>query len=234
MRNHVRRVDAEALIDGRPLTDEDAGALGDVQDFFTTMRNDFGAAPAPDPRPVLASILDGRRPLRTVAEPIATAPTRPATLPGWHRWPRPVAAAVATGTLLFSGLAAAGALPAPLQRVSADVGSSLGFDLPRPAGSENHAPPARTKGTRDDPGTGAGRVGANETRRPTDPAKPDLLGPSGSVATVPTAPALPLPPSVPLRRPVLPSVATAPAPIGSGTEGLLPNQPEVPGVVPSP
>jgi hypothetical protein len=84
MSNRVRRADAEALFAGRPIA-------------------------ADQPRPVLASILDGRRPLRTVAEPTTATPAHAASWLGSHRWPRPVAAALAIGTLLFSGLAVAGA-----------------------------------------------------------------------------------------------------------------------------
>jgi hypothetical protein len=238
MSNRIRTADAEAILAGRPSPDP-APALGEVESFFAAMRDDYGARPAPEPRPVLASILDGRRPLRTVAEPAAPTPARPspwlgrhrrprpAAAPwlGRHRWPRPVAAALATGTLLFSGLAVAGALPAPVQRVSADVGASLGVDLPRP--SDPGSPPAHLS-----PRPGTGRTGAG-TKVPTPgPANPSptrpITGASGAVPAVPTFPSLPLP-SGPA-----PSVSPSPAPLGPDQGALLPDLPEVPRVVPSP
>lgn len=241
MSNRVRRTDAEALLADRPIADDHAPAFGDVQDFLATMRNDFGAGPAPEPRPVLASILDGRRPLRTVAEPAAATAARPAAWLGryrrprpapapWlgrHRWPRPAAAALATGTLLFSGLAVAGALPAPAQRVSADVGATLGFDLPRP--SDPAPSPAHIS-----PRTGAGRTGNEPAVPSTSPANPSLTSPitgaSGAAPPVPTVPSLPLRPG----RSGLPSVNTPPAPLGTGQSGLLSDLPEVPRVAASP
>ena len=76
MKHHVRRADADALVDGTPL--HDARGSTTSQDFFARMRTDYAATPAPEPRPVLASILDGRRPLRT-ADPLDARPTtRPA------------------------------------------------------------------------------------------------------------------------------------------------------------
>lgn len=230
MMNRVRRADAEALLAARPITDDHAPAFGDVQDFLATMRDDFGAGPAPEPRPVLASILDGRRPLRTVAEPAAASgatSARPAAWLGWHRWPRPVAAALATGTLLFSGLAVAGALPAPAQRVSADVGASLGLDLPRP--SDRAPSPAHIS-----PRTGAGRTGNRTVVPSTSPGNPNLSSPITSPSGV--APAVPIVPSLPLPSGPsgLPSLTTPAAPLGAGHAGLLPDVPKVPRVVPSP
>jgi hypothetical protein len=235
----VRRADADALVDGDPVSD--ARGLDDVQDFFARMRNDFAEQPAPEPRPVLASILDGRRPLRT-AEPIApTTTTRPASILGRNRWPRPVAAVLATGTLMFSGLAVAGALPAPVQRVSADVGASLGFDLPRPADSTptpgSGSTPSATASPdhTDTPDGGAGRTGPAETDQPAGDPKTSapsgtspITGPSGVVPTVPTTPSLSQPLPLPLPTGLLPSVTTLPLPLGLDPSELLPDVPRVP------
>ena len=242
MSNRVRRTDAEALLADRPIADDHAPAFGDVQDFLATMRNDFGAGPAPEPRPVLASILDGRRPLRTVAEPAAATPPtsarpaawlgryrrpRPATAPwlGRHRWPRPAAAALATGTLLFSGLAVAGALPAPVQRVSANVGASLGVDLPRP--SDPAPSPAHIS-----PRTGP--TGEKAVVPTTSAVSPSLTRPITGVSGA--APAVPIVPSLrlPSGESGLPPVSPLPAPFGADHGGLLPDVPKVPHVVPSP
>jgi hypothetical protein len=66
----------------------------------------------------------------------------PAALPAaarqWVRSPLPrAAAALAAGlTVLFGGLAAAGALPAAAQKPVADLASHIGIQLPEPATSE--------------------------------------------------------------------------------------------------
>ena len=52
--------------------------------------------------------------------------------------PRLVAASAAGLTVLFGGLAAAGALPSVAQNPVADIVSHVGIDLPRPASSDNN------------------------------------------------------------------------------------------------
>ena len=77
------------------------------------MRRDFGALPAPEPRPTLASILDGRRPLRPAsragAAPAAPAAVRAARAPA-ASGSRPRSP---TGAVLFSGLASGRRAPGP-------------------------------------------------------------------------------------------------------------------------
>ncbi len=64
-----------------------------------------------------------------------------------------VAACVAT-FVLFSGLAVAGALPAPVQRQVSSVVAHLGIDLPSPASGPAHDPPAKV----DTPGSSDGHA----------------------------------------------------------------------------
>jgi hypothetical protein len=184
----VRRRDTEALLSGEPLDDD--SALNDVAAFLAEMRLEFGAMPAPEPRPTLASTLDGRRELRPESGP-APKPTFPPARPKSHRM-RPAAVVFATGAVLFGGLASAGALPGPAQRATARFGSELGIHLP----GETTTP------------TPKARVGPATTKENDGTDRPtSTSGPATSSTTVPgtsptTAPApgssvLPTPPTIP-------------------------------------
>jgi hypothetical protein len=222
MKHHVSRADTNALLDGSRHDDE----LSEVDDFLAAMRTGYGAMPAPAPRPELASILDGRRRLRTVPEPIEPATDRPASWSRWTRPLRPVALAFAGATVLFSGLAVAGALPAPVQRASADLATHVGLDLPRPsepipARDTIDPDPRRPRAESDD----VPRAGTDE-----------IPSPSGTVPAVPGAPTapdpLPLPDLPPLPAPTIPIPDGVG--LGLGPDGLLGLLPQVPPVAPSP
>ena len=127
MKHLLRHRDSDALLDGDAF-DEGSG-LEDVAAFLSDMRVEFGAMPAPAPRPTLAATLDGRRELRPASAP-APKPTIPEPGPRVHYRFKPIAAMVASGIVLFGGLATAGALPGPAQRAVADATAHLGIDLP--------------------------------------------------------------------------------------------------------
>ena len=92
-----------------------------------------------------------------------------------------MAASVAGFTVLFGGLAAAGALPSVAQNPVADIVSHVGIDLPRPAGTDNSTQqPAATPTT----STTSTTVPTGDTTPTTSPT---------SETTVVTAPACPLP-----------------------------------------
>jgi hypothetical protein len=206
MKHLLHRRDSEALVEGRPV-DDDAG-LEDVDAFLTTMRSEFAAAPAPEPRPTLAATLDGRRELRPKSGP-TPKPTFPTPRPRTHWGLRPVAAVFATGAVLFGGLASAGALPGPVQRTTANLGSHVGLHLPGGAdatpvsddGQPRTGPSEST--TPSSKGERSGRPAATPSTTPTTPAAPTApvvptipTGPTSGVTptpTVPTIPTLPTP-----------------------------------------
>jgi hypothetical protein len=195
MKLFVRRRATEALLDGSSLQ-HDSG-LEDVEAFLADMRLEFGALPAPEPRPTLASTLDGRRPLRPATP--RPKPTFPPARPRSQRL-RPVVAVLATSTVLFGGLAGAGALPGPVQRSTAGLTSHLGLQLPG-AGVEpgpTHSSGSRTTTSRPrtspttNPTTGTTGTGAGASVAPTTSASPSTSVPTGA-STVPTAPRVAVP-----------------------------------------
>jgi hypothetical protein len=211
----LRRRDTDGLVAGH-RTDENPG-LDDVDAFLDTMRTEFGATPPPEPRPTLASTLDGRRPLRPASGPRVHT-TYPERRPRRHGL-RPVAAFAAAGVVLFGGLATAGALPGPVQRATADVTAHVGIDLP--GRTETH-PDVRVQvdtGRTGTPKTTVPRPGATATTVPTEPATPVVPAPAPTVPdpstpTVPTVPSLPLP--TPTTVPgLLQQLLPAPAPQGA-------------------
>jgi hypothetical protein len=196
MKHLLHRRDSEALIEGQPV-DEDSG-LDDVKMFLTSMRSEFAATPAPEPRPTLAATLDGRRELRPKSGP-APKPTFPKPRPRTHWGLRPVAALFATGAVLFGGLAGAGALPGPIQRTAASVGSHVGLHLPGRSGA--------TPAGRDD---GQPRTGPSESTSPS--SKRNRSGESATTpSTAPTTPTIPAVPAVP-TVPTLPNPGARPTP----------------------
>jgi hypothetical protein len=156
-----------------------------------------GETVPPEPRPALVTRLDGSTPLHAVPDPLATPPA-----PAAHsrrRARRPLAAAFVGGAVLFGGLAAAGALPAPLQRVTADVGARVGIDLPVPDRAEP-APAPRPAGSRPPlasrPGSGAASSGARGSSTPGSTAPtvtPTVPAPPEAVPLPAPLPDLPLP-----------------------------------------
>src|SRR5947209_17492700 len=95
---------------------------------------------APAPGPSLAAALDGRRPRPVVPEPFPAARRARVSVRL-----RPAAVVLAASTFTFSGLAAAGALPGPIQRASAALGSHIVIWLPgasHPAPVQHPAAPA--------------------------------------------------------------------------------------------
>ena len=222
----LRRRDSDALLEGHPL---DAGVdLAEVDAFLAEMRADFAALPAPTPRPTLAATLDGRRELRPASGP-TPKPTVPEPGPRVHYHFKPVAALLAGGLALFGGLAAAGALPGPIQRATADATSHLGIDLPGMPSPT--APPASVRGgarSHDDHGNGEGTTPGTHPRSATDPdGRTSTTTPGGTTATtvVPGAPTAPSTPSVTVP-PVVPTTPTLPLPsLGTAPPGAMPTIP---------
>jgi hypothetical protein len=109
---------------------------------------------------------------------------------------------VTAGVVVFGGLAAAGALPGPLQHASADLGGKLGIELPAP-GTRDPSPAkpvardgSRTKRAAD----GAGSTPSSTARRGGPSSSPET---STGTAPLPALPALPapVPNPIPLPRP---------------------------------
>lgn len=221
MMHLLRRRDTDGLIEGSRV-DHDP-ALDDVDAFLDTMRTEFGATPPPAPRPTLAATLDGRRPLRPASGPqVKTTfpPRRPR-----RRLLRPVALVAATSAVLFGGLATAGALPGPVQRTTADLGSHVGIHLP---GGGQATPTARVRvetNTRRD--SDAPRQ--HGSRGTTPPTVPSAGAPAPTVPVPPTTPALP---SLPVPTPSPSGLLQPLAPLLGPTGPAGPSGPTgVPGLV---
>jgi hypothetical protein len=226
MKHLLRHRDSDALLDGDPVGDD--SGLDDVAAFFSDMRVEFGALPAPAPRPTLAATLDGRRELRPASAPVPK-PTIPEPGPRVHYRFKPIAAMVASGVVLFGGLATAGALPGPAQRSVADVTAHLGIDLPgrtvtQPAsggsGSGHHGGSTATtprSGHANTPGTpGEGtQPTTGSTSVSTVPALGSTIPSAPSTVTVPpnlpTTPTPPLPTPTPTAIGALPPLGALPA-----------------------
>jgi hypothetical protein len=230
MKLFLRHRDTEALMDRQPLAD--GSGLDDVDAFLTDMRLDFGALPAPEPRPTLAATLDGRRELRPASGP-APKPTFPPARPPAHRL-RPVVAVFAASAVLFGGLASAGALPGPVQRTTADLGSHVGLELP----GRTPATPVVDGGSDGQPRTGPTEKPAADPSTPTPSTTATTVPvalPTPTVPTVPTVPTLPTTPTVPttpaLPIPHLTPNVPLPAPTSPGLTdwlqqmGVLPTTP---------
>jgi hypothetical protein len=217
----LRRRDTDGLVAGHRA--EADPRLDDVDAFLDAMRAEFGATPPPEPRPTLASTLDGRRPLRPAAGPRVHP-----TFPDRRRRPhvlRPVAAFAAAGVMLFGGLATAGALPGPVQRATADVTSHVGIHLPGLADAHSDArveiEPDHARTPRTTVPRAGTRTGPTVPTAPNAPAPAPTTVPAPSAPTVPTVPSLPLPAPAPTPVPNLLGPVLAPlAPTGpTGPEG---------------
>src|SRR4051812_47560121 len=93
--------------------------FGDVEQFVTELRMIGDTSATPEPGAALHAVLEGGRTPRANA----VAATR-------RRWLRPVVLPATVATVLFGGLAAAGALPAPVQRATAGFATHLGVSIP--------------------------------------------------------------------------------------------------------
>jgi hypothetical protein len=153
------------------------------------------AVPAPAPSAALAIRMDEGR--------IGTAgDDRRAVVVPLIRRPRLrvryLVAALVAGFAAMSGLAAAGALPDPLQRGVASVASHLGIDLPNPDGGSGSGPADGRSGGHEG-SSGSGASGSSSGTTPSTPTTATLpgLGGLGGVPT-PTLPPVTAPPvSVP-------------------------------------
>jgi len=98
---------------------------------------------------------------------------------------RYLVAAVVAGFVAFSGLAAAGALPAPLQRQVSALVSHVGIDLPSP--DDGHATPRRPESGRPDgprAGSDVGATGSGESTPTSTTLAPGAAAPSTAPAGV--------------------------------------------------
>jgi len=148
------------------------------------------------------------------------AARRPAAARRWHpaALPRVLAAGAAGLTVLFGGLAAAGALPAAAQNPVADLVSHVGIDLPRPASTGPSEKPVETATT---------STSTTSTTLPTGDTTPTTAPTSPTTVTAPACP----PPSyegsngciTPLPVPEPPP--TAPPPIPTTTTTTRPPSP---------
>jgi hypothetical protein len=123
-------------------------------------------------------------------------------LPARRRRVRAVALVAAATLVTFGTLAAAGALPGPLQRGVASLARDVGLHLPSPdTGSHPVAP-------NDAPGTAPLPTATVPSDAPVGPTAPTL--PGGTPVPTPTAPTLPPTPTVTLPGSGLPIGAPVP------------------------
>jgi hypothetical protein len=121
--------------------------------------------------------------MRAVLAPgdVASPAALPAAVRGWVRSPLPRAAtACAAGlTVLFGGLAAAGALPAGAQKPVADLASHIGIQLPDATSEKPSEKPAEAATTTTSP---------TSTTLPTGDTTPTTLPTSETTVTAPACP----------------------------------------------
>ena len=211
----LRHRDSEALLDGTPVA-RGAG-LGEVERVISGLRIEAAVMPAPAPRPRLAATLDGRRPLPPASDPVpdlardATRRTRASLRL------RVSVVAAAISAVLFGGLAAAGALPAPVQRTSAQVMSHLGVQIPgrttsphrpsshiAPRTGNTHAPTSAVVHPKSPSNTTVTIPASATTPLPTGTTLPT----SATVTTLPISPTSPVAPTLP-KSPTLPTLPGA-------------------------
>ena len=145
--------------------------------------------------------------------------------------PKLLAAGTAGLTVLFGGLAAAGALPAAAQNPVADLASHVGIDLPRPASDSNdkpaEAPTTTTSSTSTTLVTGdtttTAPTNVTTVTAPACPA-PSYEGPNGCITPlpIPVTPTTSAPPATTTTTtpPPPPTTTTSTtAPDGGGTGG---------------
>jgi hypothetical protein len=187
-----------------------------VDRFLDDLRTSAASERAPEPNSVLASLLVDGRP-RAGAPPINAASLRPRATSARPRARLRLAAIIVAGTTALCGMAAAGALPAPVQHAVARVVQHIGIDLPG-APAPHRAPSRPRRGTRPAP-HGATTTVANP---------PTTSGATGGAPG--TAPS---PPSAPLPSVTLPTVTLPAVPGGGVSVPTVPTLPTVsPGAVP--
>ena len=226
MTRHVAHRSVEQLFDDRSLADDNP--LRDVDRFFDQVRAEYGTLAPPPPRYDLARLFrdEPERPSNVVALPLARS-VDPRRF-GRFRALRPLVAAALIALTATIGLAAAQALPGPVQRAVSRIADNLGIDLPGTGDTDARHPADPSVPPSDSPGsapahatteTGAPAGGSDPASGtpPVATASPDLDEP---VPTgTPTA-SLP-PPPLPAAPPELPPLPQLP---------LLPPLPPLPSV----
>ncbi|MBV9410797.1 MAG: hypothetical protein JO148_04325 [Acidimicrobiia bacterium] len=206
---------AERLIEGR-AGDELPAAAGQVARVLDAARSAATESDDSAMEPTVAA-------MRAVLVPGAgqAAPPVPVSRRFLSPLPRVVAAGVAGLTVLFGGLAAAGALPAAAQKPVADFVSHVGIDLPRPASEDktSEKPAVTTTTTTAPTPTTVPTAQTTPTTAPTTettvapptcPA-PSYAGPNGCVTPlpVPVTPTTAPPPTTTTTAPPLPTTTTS-------------------------
>jgi hypothetical protein len=206
----------------------------ETQDIIQLLREHYPFEPAPRPNATLAARMDagivGARAQLTTDELAERRRRRAAAtrvLAGIRPRLRYAAAAVAAMFVATSGLAAAGALPRPLQREIAAIVSHVGIDLPTPDSTPSpHRTPPPSR-----PSVPSGRSPGAGSGPPDPPMTPAGGSPNGPT---PTSPAAGLPPAVQVPgSDVVPSTALPPVPPVPSAPGVtlpvpLPPPPEPP------
>jgi len=132
------RATADAVLGGDPITA--SPAWQGVAGFLDNLRLESAAMSAPAPSLVLEARLD-----HPTAGVVRTAEAGARRQTSVLSRLRPVAALCAASCVTFGGLAAAGALPGPLQHASASFGSHFGVGIPGATRSPA-VPPAAARG----------------------------------------------------------------------------------------
>jgi hypothetical protein len=175
--------------------------------------------------------------MRAVLAPadVAARAALPAPARGWVRSPLPRAATAcaAAFTVLFGGLAAAGALPAGAQKPVADLASHIGIQLPEPATSDkpSEKPADAATATTSTTSTTLPTGDTTPTTAPTSettvtaPAcpPPSSEGPNGCVTPLPIpSPTTTVPPTTTTTKPPPPPTTTTSTtvPAGSNQGGI--------------
>ncbi len=113
-------------------------ARTEVDRFLTHLRDEYADQPPPVPHAALAATLAGRIPPDRMQQQIPDPLSNP-RVPSRRRRAgrvRVAAIAFAGATVTMGGLAAAGTLPAPLQRAAADLAGQVGIQLSHPTSSQ--------------------------------------------------------------------------------------------------
>ena len=211
MANATERRDVERLFEGERLAD--GHALAGVARYLDTVQATYGVRSAPAPNRDLAAVLDSGH---ARGRDIGIVHTRPRP----HRSRRVglIAATLLVTIGATGGLAAASALPNPVQRAVADFAEHFGVHLPQPdlpvPAIENHT--AADGGTSDIAPQSA----------PTASSPPGGATSTSITPTSSTGPVTPTsePPTIVL--PALPSTALPSLPNVPGSGGLTPLLPE--------
>lgn len=187
---------AERLIDGRASGAElPRGAAGASRVLEAARR----AATERDDAAMTSTVAA----MRAVLAPNAGQERAPGSLRRFASpLPRLLTACVAGLTVLFGGLAAAGALPAGAQKPVADLVSHVGIDLPQPSAGDKTTPKsAETTTTTSTTSTTVATADTTPTTAPTTEttvpgpvcAAPAYEGPNGCVTPVPVPTTVPPP-----------------------------------------